>query len=134
VQGRIVRFGKHAKAAGCVKFGVSSHIACIILTTMKYDPKVRAAINLHYDHHLVEAFQKVGFKVSSFERSHEPASIKSLEGGTLVWGTEETIKQFGRVPDVIYDLGEAGKEPMIRVLGPSATLTVRKALEALSHV
>jgi len=35
------------------------------------------------------------------------------------------------VPDVIYDLGEVGKEPMIRVLGTSATNAVEKALTAI---
>jgi len=134
VEGRIVKLSKTAKAVSCVKFGVSSHIASIILTVMKYDLKVRAAVNLHYDPRLVEAFQKAGFKVSSFERSLEPADVKSSEGGTLVWGTEEAIKRFGGVPDVIYDLGEVGKEPMTRVLGVSATTVVEKVLEALNHL
>lgn len=134
VEGRIARFRKSAKAAGCVRFGVSSHVARIILTVMKYDPDVRAAINLHYDPRLVEAFRKAAFKVSSFERHLEPADVKSLEGGTLTWGIEEAIKRFGAVPDVIYDLGEVGKEPMIRVLEVTATAAAKKALKALSYV
>jgi len=134
VEGRIVKFGKLVKAVGCVKFGVSSHVARMILTAMKHDSKVRAALNLHYDPRLVEAFQKAGFKLSSFDRSLEPSEIKSLEGGTLVWGTEEAIKKLGEVPDVIYDLGEVGKEPMIRVFGASATETVEKTMKALSFL
>jgi len=134
VEGRIVKFGESAKAVGCVKFGVSSHIARIILTVMKCDPHVRAAINVHYDPRLVEAFQKAGCKVSGFERTLEPADIKSFEGGTLAWGVEEAIRRFGGVPDAIYDLGEVGKEPMIRVLGTSATVTVKKTLKALDHL
>ncbi len=51
-----------------------------------------------------------------------------MEGGTLAWGVNEAIKTVGRVPDVIYDLGEVGKEPMIRVLGTSAKEVVEKAL------
>lgn len=134
VEGRIVRFGNSAKAVGCVKFGVSSHIASIVLTAMKHDPEVRAAVNLHYDPMLIEAFQKAGFKVSSFERSLESPDVKSLEGGTLSWGTEEAIRGCGSTPDVIYDLGEVGKEPMIRVLGSSATTVVRKTLAALDYL
>jgi len=133
VEGRIVKLGKSAKASGCVKFGVSHHIANIILAVMKFDPKVRAAVNLHYDPRLVEAFQQAGFKVSSFERSLEPVYVKSLEGGTLTWGTEEAVRRFRGVPDVIYDLGEVGKEPMIRVLGVSATTVVEKVLKALDR-
>ena len=132
VEGRIVKFRSLAKAAGCVKFGVSSHIASMILTVMKYDPEVRAALNLHHDARLIEAFRKAGFAVSSFDRSFEPVDTKAFEGGTLVWGITEAVKCLGRVPDVIYDLGEVGKEPMIRVFGASATDAVKKALRALS--
>jgi hydroxymethylpyrimidine/phosphomethylpyrimidine kinase len=131
VEGRIVKFRRVARAAGCVKFGVSSHIANMILTVMKYNAEARAALNLHYDQRLVEAFRKAGFTVSSFDRSVEPEDVKHVEGGTLVWGTEEGIRKVGRVPDVIYDLGEIGKEPMIRIFGTSATYAVKKALKAL---
>ena len=131
VEGRIVKFRRAARAAGCVKFGVSSHIANMILTVMKYNAGVRAALNLHYDQRLVEAFRKAGFTVSSFDRSLEPEDVKQFEGGTLVWGTEEAIRQVGRVPDAIYDSGEIGKEPMIRVFGASATDVVEKALKTL---
>jgi len=131
VEGRIVKFRRAARAAGCVKFGVSSHIANMILTVMKHNPEVRAALNLHYDQRLVEAFRKAGFTVSSFDRSVEPEDVKQVEGGTLAWGVEEVIKESGRVPDVVYDLGEIGKEPMIRVFGASATDVVKKALKIL---
>jgi len=133
VEGRIVKFGRTAKATGCVKFGASSHIARAILTVMEHDLKVRSAINFHYDPRIVEAFQRAGSKVSSFERHLEPLDTKSLEGRTLAWGIEEVMKRFGEVPDVIYDLGEVGKEPMLRVFGSSATETVKKALKALSY-
>jgi len=134
IEGRIVRLGESARAVGCVKFGVSSHIARVILTVMKHDPKVRSAMNFRYDPRVVEAFRKAGFKVSSFDRTLEPSRVKLIEGGTLAWGTEEAINRFGGVPDAIYDEGEVGKEPMIRVLGPSATATVRKALQAFGFL
>ena len=101
---------------------------------MKYDPNVKAALNLHYSPKLVEAFQKIGFTVSNFDRSQEPPEIKAIEGKTLSWGTEQAIKKIGKVPDIIYDLGEVGKEPMIRVLGASATKTAEKALAALKRL
>jgi hydroxymethylpyrimidine kinase/phosphomethylpyrimidine kinase len=131
VEGRIVKFRRAARAAGCVKFGVSSHIANMILTVMKYNPEVRAALNLRYDQRLVEAFRRAGFTVSSFDRYVEPEDVKYVEGGTLVWGIGEAIKESGRVPDVVYDVGEIGKEPMIRVFGASAADAVKKALKAL---
>jgi len=131
VEGRFVKFGERARAVGCVKFGVSDHVARIILTAMKHDPSKRAALNLRYDHDLVEVFKKLGRVVSSFERRLEPPEVKVMEGGTLVWGVEEAIKAVGKVPDVVYDLGEVGKEPMIRVLGNSAVDVVEKALTSI---
>jgi len=134
VEGRIVKIGNKLKRAGCVRFGASDHLARIILTTMKYDPNIRAALNLHFNRELVEAFQKVGFKISSFDRSQEPAELKAVEGKTLGWGIEQAIKKIGKVPDLIYDLGEVGKEPMIRVLGTSATNVVEKTLTAIKSI
>ncbi|MGQ9461015.1 MAG: bifunctional hydroxymethylpyrimidine kinase/phosphomethylpyrimidine kinase [Candidatus Bathyarchaeaceae archaeon] len=134
VEGRIVRFGEKAKAVGCVKFGASDHVARIVLTAMKHDSSKRAALNLRYDQDLVEAFKKLRQMVSTFDRRLEPKEAKAMEGGTLVWGVEEAIKAAGGVPDIIYDLGEVGKEPMIRVLGNSAMGVVEKALASIKNV
>ncbi|MCW4020061.1 MAG: bifunctional hydroxymethylpyrimidine kinase/phosphomethylpyrimidine kinase [Candidatus Bathyarchaeota archaeon] len=131
IEGRIVKFHGGPKAAGSAQFGASRHIAGIILTAMRHNPEFRAALNLHYDPRLIEAFGEAGFKVASFDRRQEPAKIKSVEGASLSWGTEEAIKGFGGVPDVIFDEGEIGKEPMIRVLGRTATEAVNKALKSI---
>jgi len=71
--------------------------------------------------------------VLSFDRKLEPPEVKAMEGRTLVWGVEEAIKATGRVPDVVYDLGEVGKEPMIRVLGNSAMDVVEKTLASMKQ-
>ena len=134
VEGRIVKFREMAKATGSVRFGASSHVARIILTAMKHDPSSRAALNLRYDPELVRAFENTGCVISSFDRKIEPTKLKALEGGTLVWGVEKAVKTVGKVPDVIFDLGEVGKEPMIRVLGRSATGVVEKALTSVFAV
>ncbi|NIQ07660.1 MAG: bifunctional hydroxymethylpyrimidine kinase/phosphomethylpyrimidine kinase [Candidatus Korarchaeota archaeon] len=134
VEGRILKLRETAKVTGSVRFGASSHVARIILTAMKHDPSSRAAVNLRYDPELVRAFEKTGCVVSSFDRKLEPRRVKALEGETLVWGVEKAIETVGKVPDVIFDLGEVGKEPMIRVLGSSATSVVEKALTSVLAV
>jgi hydroxymethylpyrimidine/phosphomethylpyrimidine kinase len=133
VEGRIVKFGERARAVGCARFEASDHVARIVLTAMGHDPLKRAALNLRYDQDLVAAFKKLGRVVSSFDRRLEPPEVKAMEGGTLVWGVEEAIKAAGRVPDVVYDFGEVGKEPMIRVLGNSAMEVVEKALASIKR-
>jgi predicted fused transcriptional regulator/phosphomethylpyrimidine kinase len=40
---------------------------------------------------------------------------------TTRWGAEQAIRRAGRVPDIIYHRGDYGKEPMIVLLGRTAT-------------
>jgi len=134
VKGRIVRYGENLKAVGCVEFGASDHIARIIITAMRHDPTKRAAINLKYDAKLIEVLKKMGFTVAFFDRKLEPETIKTVEGRTLGWGINEVLRKTGKVPDVIYDLGDVGKEPMIRLLGSSATEVTKKALKAIQKI
>jgi hydroxymethylpyrimidine/phosphomethylpyrimidine kinase len=134
VEGRIVKGIGKAKVAGPIKFGVSKHIAAVILTCMQFDANFRSAMNLHYSEDLVNAFRKKKLTVSSFSREDEPKKIKKIEGKTLVWGVSQAIKKVGRIPDVIYDLGEVGKEPMIRILGRDALEVVKKAVIGINDL
>ena len=118
VDGRIVsaREGVHA---GCVDFGVSSHVARLILTMMKHDKTKRSAINLKYSPELIEACEELGLTVSSFDRAKEPAGAKTMD-----WGVREASVVFS--PDVVYDLGAVGKEPMVRIFGNTAVEVASK--------
>lgn len=132
VEGRIIKARGKPKAVGPVWFGASSHVARIILTASKHDEGIRAAMNLRYDPSLLRALEEMGLLIASFDRAREPPEIAMREGATLPWAVEEAIKACGgRVPDVIYDLGGLGKEPMIRLLGRTATEVARRALEAI---
>ncbi len=114
-------------------FGCSTHMASVILMAMRFDPDVRSALNVRYDERLLEAFRSLGYAISSFDRREEPPEVKTIEGRSLAWGTEQAIlRNDGKVPDIIYDLGELGREPMIRVLGRSASEAVGKLLSALA--
>jgi len=39
------------------------------------------------------------------------------------------VLKMGEVPDVIYDRGEVGKEPMVRIIGKNPGEVVRKVLK-----
>ena len=58
----------------------------------------------------------------------EPPEVKAQEGGTLAWGVASVLKPGQPPPDLIYDRGEFGKEPMIRILGPTPMSVAEKAL------
>ncbi len=130
--GRIVRVKNSIATLSPPEFGASSHVARIILTASRFDPSVRACMNIKYRDEWIEKL-KGSFCVSYFSRKEEPEDIKSKEGNTLDWGTEVAIKRIGRVPDIIYDCGDVGKEPMIRVLGRDSLEVVEK-IYAISKI
>ncbi|XRO76264.1 thiamine-phosphate synthase family protein [Methanocaldococcus sp. 10A] len=105
---------------GDIEFGASEHIAKIILSANKFNPEIRACMNIKYDDELINML-KDKFTISSFDRKEEPPNVSTME-----WGTKIACKKFGGVPDIIYDRGGEGKEPMIRVLGRDAIEVIKK--------
>ncbi|MGC8606335.1 MAG: bifunctional hydroxymethylpyrimidine kinase/phosphomethylpyrimidine kinase [Vulcanisaeta sp.] len=134
VPGRIIKYMGKAKPSGPPAFGVSSHVANYILTAMRHDPEVRSAMNIKYDDKVIETARKLGYVVSSYDRRQEPPEVKAREGASIPWGTEQAIKNAGRVPDVIYHLGDWGKEPEIIILGRNPTEVVSKLLAILRRI
>lgn len=124
VSGRIVRFKGTAHAVGCVAFGASSHIARIVLTAMQYDSSMKACMNIRYSEEVLRACKKLRLHLESFSREYEPEGISTME-----WGVAYAIKKAGKVPDVIYDVGDVGKEAMIRILGRDAVEVARRVIQ-----
>ena len=134
IPGRIVKLWNRAKASASPWFGASSHVARAVLKTMTYDRKIRSAINIKFDQAFIEAAEKLGRRISFYDRKMEPAEVKELEGGTIPWGIESAIKRAGgKIPDVIYHKGDWGKEPMILIFGRDAVEVVGKVERLLSE-
>jgi len=129
VPGRIFNVAGHLKAAACPAFGASRHMAKVVLTAMEYDPSYRSAMNIRLSNEIIDACIRLGLSISSYDRKLEPKEVKSMEGGSVPWGVGEAIKSFGRVPDIIYHMGDVGKEPMINILGTDSVDVVMKAIK-----
>ncbi len=112
LKGRIVPVGGVATVTGPPDFGASRHVARIIVTASREDPRIRAAANLKFTEQSLDRIRALGLSASTFDRSQEPEKVSTME-----WGTAEAIRAHGGVPDVIWDRGGVGKEAMIRVLG-----------------
>lgn len=100
-------------------FGASSHIAKVVLAAARVNPEITAAVNIRCDEPILAALDRAKLTQVRFDRAKEPAEVKEREGSTLEWGTLSALSAHpapGRV-DAVVDLGEVGKEPMIRVLG-----------------
>jgi hydroxymethylpyrimidine kinase/phosphomethylpyrimidine kinase len=129
VPGRISQVGDRLSFCHEPRFGASRHIAKIILTMMSFEPVYRSAMNIRFSPDILSACRRVGLRAASFDRRLEPASAKEVEGSSLEWGTREVLREAeGEVPDIIYDAGEVGKEPMVRVLGKDPWEVVDKVL------
>ncbi|MEM1619596.1 MAG: thiamine-phosphate synthase family protein [Fervidicoccaceae archaeon] len=125
--GRIVAAEGLLRALGPPTFGASRHLARAILAVQKSHPVVRAAVNVRYSEKLVEAAQWLGLNVSSYDRREEPEEVKAREGATIPWGVGVALEKLrGARPDVIYHVGDYGKEPMLTVFGERATDVVDK--------
>ena len=131
--GRITVVNGELYVASYPQFGASSHIARVVLAAMRFDPTIRSAMNIKFDEDIVKRAESKGLKVASFDRSLEPSEIKSVEGKSLSWGVETAIKSSGHVPDLIFDRGDVGKEPMIRVLGKTPFDVISKIKLLISY-
>jgi len=126
VPGRITNVGDQIIVCREPAFGATRHVARVVLAVMSKAPEKRSAMNIRYNPAIIEACKKLDLRPSSFDRKMEPKNIKEKEGSSLEWGTREAIKSLDQIPDCVYDEGEIGKEPMIRVLGKDPMEVVEK--------
>lgn len=126
--GRIIKVNRSVRAVRSPCFGASSHIAKIILTAMRHDGRYRSAMNIRFSDEIVGICRNLGYAVETFDRRDEPKDIKEMEGSSLEWGTNEALSRAPAMPDIIFDRGDAGKEPMIRILGQTPAEVVEKAV------
>ena len=126
--GRLVRLGREVAAVSDPEFGVSQHIAKIILTAMHYHPGLRSAMNVRFSEEILARAKKAGLLLAHFSRQEEPNWVKRCEGSSLAWGVDRVLRKSKKVPDIIFDRGDVGKEPMVRVLGHDPEEVVTKVL------
>ncbi|WP_267162078.1 thiamine-phosphate synthase family protein [Halovenus salina] len=116
VPGRIIDVHGRVTIPGEPEFGVSQHVANILLAARDNGSDHRAALNVSYDEDLLAALEEGGAVTAEFdaEASVEPAIAAAL----------------AKTPDadVLYQTGGFGIEPILYVLGadaPTVATTVR---------
>ncbi|PKL58694.1 MAG: phosphomethylpyrimidine kinase [Methanomicrobiales archaeon HGW-Methanomicrobiales-4] len=88
----------------------------MVLTAMRFDPSIRCVIIIRYNKEILSACNAMMMEICTFDRAHEPPGIPTID-----WGVAFCSEKSDGVPDIIYDLGSAGKDPLIRVLGENPT-------------
>ncbi|MCK5561767.1 MAG: bifunctional hydroxymethylpyrimidine kinase/phosphomethylpyrimidine kinase [Thermoplasmata archaeon] len=130
LEGRLVKLGDHGVATpGNLKFGASKHVAAIILAAMQHDTNIRAVMNIKYRAKLLEIIEHTGLRSGAFDRSEEPEGVSTME-----WGTSNVIENMQAVPDVIFDKGGVGKEPMIRIFGEEPDVVLNKLMKIINKL
>ncbi len=128
--GRITIAGMHRDWTGRIAYGGPHHTGRIILVVQEYDAEIRIVMNHRYDPQFLANARKAGLLDASFRRADEPPEVPS----TMEWGVRQCIEANNRVPDLIWDAGGDGKEPMIRVFAknPEELVVKLRAMRGLT--
>ncbi|MFO7926213.1 MAG: thiamine-phosphate synthase family protein [Halobacteriota archaeon] len=112
VPGRILDIKGRATVPGEPEFGVSEHVASILLAARGAGSDARAALNISYDAGTIDALESAGCVTAEFDadRDIETAVAEAIHGTPDV--------------DVLYQTGSFGIEPICYVLGPDASAVV----------
>jgi len=96
-------------------FGASSYVARLILDYMRHVPSMRSAANIRYDKRRLRTAREKGLNIAFLER-----------GQSLDILLKKNLVNIDNPPDIIYDEGEVGKEPMIRLFSRSPHELLKK--------
>lgn len=123
------RIGKH-KEKIIIKsgplFNASSHVARMILACMHYYPEMRACVNVRYHDAFIHNAKTAKMKVLMVSRIKEPGNIRKKEGKSLDFLVDKALRGTSEPPDIIYDKGSSGKEPMIRIFARNPEELLKK--------
>ncbi|MFP4168930.1 MAG: bifunctional hydroxymethylpyrimidine kinase/phosphomethylpyrimidine kinase [Desulfonatronovibrionaceae bacterium] len=116
--GRIRRTKSGRLIAGCPSFGSSSHMAKVLLSARRLNPKIHCAANIRFSERILSAANELRLPLAWFDRADEPRDVKEKEGSSLEWGTLRALEghKSPATVKIVADRGEAGKEAMLRVL------------------
>ncbi|MDZ7747053.1 MAG: thiamine-phosphate synthase family protein [Halobacteriales archaeon] len=107
VPGRILDVKGRATVPGDPEFGVSEHVATVLLAARAGGSDARAALNVRYDDDIAARLDAAGLTTARFdaEASVESAIANAVDGQNI---------------DVVYQSGGFGIEPAAYLLGPDA--------------
>ena len=108
VPGRIFEVQGRVEIPGEPAFGVSQHVATVLLAARAAGSEARAVLNVRYDEEIVRALENGGLVAAEFDPEADPdAAIADALAATPD-------------ADVLYQSGAMGIEPIVYVLGPDA--------------
>ncbi len=119
VPGRILDVKGRTTIPAEPEFGVSQHVASVLLAARAHGSDARAVVNVRYDPDIVDALSEAGHETVEFDAE---ADLEAAIGEALAASPDA---------DVLYQTGALGVEPNLYVLGPDAP-TVAEAVRDLA--
>jgi predicted fused transcriptional regulator/phosphomethylpyrimidine kinase/predicted transcriptional regulator len=118
VPGRIFDVKGKVEVPGDPEFGVSEHVARVLLAARATGSDAQAALNVRYDEEIVDALVAEGRTVAEFESDDD---VDAAVAAALADNPDATV---------LYQTGDYGVEPIVYVLGedPSAVVAAVRSL------
>jgi len=113
VPGRIFDVKGRATVPGDPEFGVSEHVASVVLAVRSAGVDARAAVNVRYDEALLDRLRAAGYDVVEYDPDSEEDDLEAAIGTALA---DRDVD----LPFVLSQSGGYGIEPITYVLAPDA--------------
>jgi hydroxymethylpyrimidine/phosphomethylpyrimidine kinase len=92
---------------------------------MRTDPEIRSAAVIGYSAAAIAILEDLLLEICEFDRAREAPGVSTMD-----WGVASCCREG--VPDVIFDRGAQGREPLIRILGEEP-VSIAQTIVAVSH-
>ena len=112
VPGRLVDVKGQAMVPGEPEFGVSEHVATVLLAARKAGASARGAVNVRYDTETIETLDE---SYPTVEFDPERPTDEAVRGAVDEADIEDDADAF-----VLYQTGAVGVEPIVYVIAPTA--------------
>ena len=124
IPGRIVRVKNAARALGQPEFGVSRHMARILLLVRRKKRDVRASINLKFDSRMARSLKTLGLRVLEVGEY-----TRTGNGDPTAEALSRKLAGAKGEFDVVADPGGNGIEPNVYLFAGSALDVARQAIQ-----
>ncbi|KAA9410538.1 helix-turn-helix domain-containing protein [Haloarcula hispanica] len=119
VPGRILDVKGRATIPAEPEFGVSEHVATLLLAARDAGSDARAVLNVRYDESVVAALEGAGYTAVEFDAAE---SVETAVAAALADDPDA---------DALYQTGAMGIEPVVYLLGDDAASVAETAREIL---
>ena len=126
IDGRITIVSNIPVASGPIRFGKSNHTARLLLAAKQFDNSINVVVNLKYSPETILKLSRTQLKIFKVDRHKQSEDVMKIENSTMSWIIKYTIDQINQIPDIIFDVGEPEKEPMIRLFAKNSDEMIKK--------